>query len=286
MISFSKYEGLGNDLIFFDGAPDSARPGALEDRAWIASLCDRHLGVGADGVMFVERRFDSEDRAVIHYFNADGSPAEMCGNGLRCAVLFLHHLGHVAAGESFSVEMIGTGRLRCIFHDASRIEVEMGTPQRGQGAEGSPDTIRLDVEGREIELIPLSVGNPHAVILDDVPRIRMEIIGPALERHRLFPDRVNVEFAAVRAPGKIDLVVWERGCGFTQACGSGACAAVAAAVWEGLCDADEPVEVHLPGGTLHVRLDTSENVLWLTGPARLVFRGTLEPGTSTGSVTR
>ena len=112
--------------------------------------------------------------------------------------------------------------------------------------------------------------------IQDVPRSLMEIYGPSLEQHRLFPDRVNVGFATVREPGKIDLVVWERGCGFTQACGSGACAAATAAIWEGLCDADTPVEVHLPGGTLHVRLDPDENVLWLTGPARLVFKGTLD----------
>jgi len=270
MIAFSKYEGLGNDLVFFEGAPD-------RDAAWIAALCDRHLGVGADGVMFVEHTPDAEDRAVIHYFNADGSPAEMCGNGLRCAVLFLHHLGHVDPEESFSVTMIGSGRLRCTFHDASRIEVEMGKPERGKGAEGAPDRMRLDVEGNEVELIPLSVGNPHAVTFQDVPRALMEIYGPSLEQHRIFPDRVNVGFASVREPGKIDLVVWERGCGFTQACGSGACAAATAAIWEGLCDADTPIEVHLPGGTLHVRLDTTEDVLWLTGPARLVFKGTLDP---------
>ena len=278
MIAFRKYEGLGNDLVFFEGSTDSVRPGVGNDPAWIASVCDRHLGVGADGVMFVEHRPDGEDRAVIHYFNADGSPAEMCGNGLRCAVLFLHHLGHVDAGESFSVEMVGSGRMHCTYHDASRIEVEMGSPERGRGAEGSPARMRVDVAGRDVEIIPMSVGNPHAVILEDMPRARMESIGPVLERHRLFPDRVNVEFAAVRAPGKIDLVVWERGCGFTRACGSGACAAATAAVWEGLCDADEPIEVRLPGGTLQVRLDTEQNVLWLTGPARLVFSGELAPG--------
>lgn len=273
MIPFWKYEGLGNDLVFFRGGPETfMSPG------WIARVCDRHLGVGADGIMCVEHTPESQDLAIIHYMNADGSAAEMCGNGLRCAVLFLGHEGRATSGEEFSVEMKGSGRKRCVYRGDDDIEVEIGSPERGRGAEGEPERIRLDVEGTGVEIVPLTVGNPHAVIFGKRPRAQMEVLGPSLEGNRLFPDRVNVEFAHVREPNAIDLVVWERGCGFTQACGSGACAAAAAAVWEGLCDPDVQVVVKLPGGTLRVRLDATENVLWLSGPARRVFSGTLEPG--------
>jgi diaminopimelate epimerase len=275
VIQFWKYEGLGNDLVFFEGPASSVLPG--DAAAWISAVCDRHLGVGADGIMCVEHTSESLDLARIHYFNADGSTAEMCGNGLRCAVLFLHHRGLAPLGEPFTVEMAGSGRRRCVMHEHSRIEVEVGRPTRGRGAEGEPDRIRVGVEGREVELIPLSVSNPHAVTFDRISRAEMEAIGPSIEHHRLFPDRVNVEFAHVARPGTIDLVVWERGCGFTRACGSGACAAATAAVWEGLCDPDTSIEVRLPGGTLHVRLDTERDVIWLEGPARLVFTGSLDP---------
>jgi diaminopimelate epimerase len=279
-MDFSKYEGLGNDLVFFAGREDKLL-GAVDDRtAWMARVCDRHLGVGGDGLMFVAPHPDGDKTARIAYYNADGSPAEMCGNGLRCACLFLLHRGAVATGAWFTVEMGGAGLRRCRIEEAygheAVVEVEIGSPERGRGAEGEPERLALTVAGREVDLVPLSVSNPHAVTFQDLDQSDREALGPAIERDAHFPDRVNVEFARVAPDGGLDLVVWERGCGFTQACGSGACAAAVAAIWEGHVEAGRPVAVNLPGGTLHVRLD-ERDVIWLRGAARRAFEGTLDP---------
>jgi diaminopimelate epimerase len=276
---FFKYEGLGNDLVFFSGQVEEVL-GTITDRpAWIAALCDRHRGVGGDGVMFVSPRPGSAVLAHISYFNADGSPAEMCGNGLRCACLFLHHQGLVKVAEQFTVQMALAGERRCTIHDvqgnAGTAEVEIGTPVRGAGARNNPQRLTLTVDGTTLDLVPLSVSNPHAVTFDPLTREQMEVLGPALETDEHFPGRVNVEFASVAEDGSIDLVVWERGCGFTQACGSGACATAVASIWEGHSDRTRPVVLRLPGGQLIVRID-DDDVIWLSGHARLAFEGTLD----------
>lgn len=279
-MEFHKYEGLGNDLIFFEGSEDHRLEDVTDRTAWMTGLCDRHLGVGADGIMFVEHTPDDDLLASIAYYNADGSPAEMCGNGLRCAGLFLHHLGHAAVGEWFTVQMSGAGPRRCRIEKANghqgTVEVEIGTPERGRGARDEPDTLELFVEGRDVHLLPLSVSNPHAVTFQHIDREHMQTLGPAIEHDEHFPERVNVEFATVAEDGAIDLVVWERGCGFTQACGSGACATAVAAIWEGHGRRGEPIQVRLPGGPLWVRLD-EDDVIWLRGAARRAFQGTIDP---------
>ncbi len=276
---FHKYEGLGNDLIFFMGSEDDVLARVRDRQAWMAALCDRHTGAGADGVMFVAQG-SGDVTASISYYNADGTPAQMCGNGLRCACLLMYHTGLVGAGRMFAVHMRGAGRRRCVIEQADGrrgfVEVEIGSPERGRGAKGEPDRLGLSVLGHQLDVIPLSVSNPHAVIFDQVDPGDMEKLGPAIEIDPMFPDRVNVEFARVAPDGGIDLVVWERGCGFTRACGSGACATAVAAMWEGKVGSEVPVPVRLPGGTLWVRLD-SDDVIWLRGEARRVYTATMDP---------
>ena len=258
-MQFFKYEGLGNDFIVVD-APDEGRVTPERARA----LCDRHFGVGADGVLLVLPARDGSD-VRMRVINADGSVPENCGNGIRCVAL------HVAKerGISRGVVRVDTdaGASACAVDDGPGggiVTVDMGV-MRVQG------DLTLDVEGRRVTMTTADAGNPHAVLFGAFARGDVDYLGPRLATHPEFPRGTNVEFSRVEA-GAIDLVVWERGVGVTMACGTGACATVAVACAKGLLPRETPVSVRLPGGRLDITIDASNRAL-MRGPARRVYSG-------------
>lgn len=275
--AFTKYEGLGNDFIIVD--EDVSRDRAI-------AMCDRHLGIGADGVLITGVR---SGRPFMRVINADGSSPQMCGNGLRCVALHLSRRGAVAAG-AFEVDT-DAGPHRCRVLPDGRVEVQMAVPVLDAarvpvavdpGRHGTDQTeqpeevidVPWDVDGQTLRVTCVSMGNPHVVIFDDVGD-SAAVLGPRLEADPRFPERVNVGFATVQGAGCIDLAVYERGVGWTRACGTGACAAAVAAVETGRAGRGVPIEVRLPGGTLVIEVGARPDRVSMTGPARRVFTGTL-----------
>jgi diaminopimelate epimerase len=251
-MDFVKMEGLGNDFIVVDGPLD---PTSGEIAAW----CDRRRGIGADGVLAVTPV--DESRVRMQYWNADGSPAEMCGNGLRCVARYAHGRGLVAAPE-FSV-LTAVGERPVSVHPDGTVRASLG-PVAPSGIDP------LEMAGYVLDSV--SVGNPHAVtIVDDCYTVPVDAVGPVVEGDSHFPNRTNVEFATVIARDRIALRVWERGVGETLACATGAVAAVAVAHGRGLVDA--AVTVELPGGPLGVEM--VDGRAWIEGPASFVFAGTI-----------
>jgi diaminopimelate epimerase len=247
-MDFVKMEGLGNDFVVVRGPLDP-------DRRLVEKWCDRRRGIGADGVLVVTAIDESTVR--MEYWNADGSPAEMCGNGLRCVARYAVDEGLVT-GSSFTVHT-AVGPRSVTVHDHGA-RVELG-PVTASGSMAS--LVGLD-------LAAVSVGNPHAVaFVDDCYALPVEAMGPIVEGDPTYPERTNVEFATVVNPGRIALRVWERGVGETLACGTGAAATVAEAVRSGRTGAS--VTVVLPGGELQVEI--VDGVAWIDGPATTAFRG-------------
>jgi len=272
-ISFSKMHGLGNDFVIIDAvrqpldlSPEQAR-----------LIADRHFGIGCDQVLLVEppSRTDADFRYRI--FNPDGTEAEQCGNGARCFVRFVLDRG-LTRKTSLVLETRG-GLVGARLEDGNTVTVQMGIPSFEPAsvpfiAEHAASTYRVDVDGETVELQVVSMGNPHAVLLvDDVASAPVQRLGRLLERHERFPRRVNVGFMEVIDRARIRLRVYERGTGETLACGSGACAAVAAGRQRGMLA--ERVLVELPGGRLHIHWPGPGESVELTGPATHVYEGTI-----------
>ena len=249
-MDFVKMEGLGNDFVVLRG-PQS--PAAADIAAW----CDRRRGIGADGLLVVTPL--GSGRVRMQYWNADGSPAEMCGNGLRCVGRYAVAEG-LAAGPDLMVETAVGERPVRVYPEG---------PVRALVGEFAETTIPpFDLAGYHLESV--SVGNPHAVaFVDDCYAVPVSAVGPIVEGDPHFPERTNVGFATVVSSQRLDLRVWERGSGETLACGSGAAAAAALAHRRGLTGSR--VTVMLPGGPLEVEVEGAR--VWIEGPARVVFRG-------------
>jgi diaminopimelate epimerase len=279
---FFKYHGLGNDFVVLDRTKGGGPPTAEEARA----LCDRHFGVGADGVLTLLPAAGADFR--MHIRNADGSEAEMCGNGIRCAAKHGVDFG-LAAGPEVRIATAGGTKVCTVEPGAdgrvASVAVDMGAPVLDRPAipvagEGRMVAAPVAVGERTFAVTAVSLGNPHAVIFGGPEEATVEFaarFGPELEtRTDLFPRKTNVEFAAV-GPAGIDVAVWERGCGITLACGTGACATAVAAVVNGLAEAGRELGVRLPGGALGITVAPDLARVRMRGPAVLVFRGTLEP---------
>jgi diaminopimelate epimerase len=257
--SFEKWEGLGNDFVIIEVAGEHQ----WLDPARVREICDRRRGVGADGVLFVERA-TAGNNGRMTVFNADGSRPEMCGNGLRCVAAYL------AAEASSSVLDIVTddGVKRCFVERRrgdAEVEVEMGN------ASIEPEA-SFQIAGGTHRFLRVATGNPHAITFERYDRAAIELIGPAVERE--ISGGANVEFAQLDERG-IDVVVWERGVGFTLACGTGACAVAAAACVTGRAELDKPIRVTLPGGPLWITIARDTLAIRMRGPARRAFSGTL-----------
>ncbi|MBL8740966.1 MAG: diaminopimelate epimerase [Myxococcales bacterium] len=257
--AFEKWEGLGNDFVIVEVAGEHE----WLDHARVRSICDRRRGVGADGVLFVERApAGSVTHGRMTVFNADGSRPEMCGNGLRCVAAYL------ARESTSSVLDIVTddGVKRCSIErdtETADVEVEMGH------ASIDPEQ-SFQLAGATHRFLRVATGNPHAITFERYQRADIERIGPLVEQ--AIPGGANVEFAVVDVDG-IDVVVWERGVGFTLACGTGACAVAAAACFTGRARFGEPIRVTLPGGPLAITVAQGSLAMRMRGPARRVFTG-------------
>ncbi len=274
--TFVKYHGLGNDFIVLDCRADNRDI----DPATSRRLCDRHFGIGADGVLTILKTPAGLDQMVVH--NADGSVAEMCGNGLRCVV---KHLAEASGQHPATLKVsTGAGVLDSAIDwskegSVTRVTVAMG-PARLESPSlpnGGP-VIRQRLEGfDELLVTAVSMGNPHCVLLDTPPSEAAHL-GPALEKHPLFVHRTNVELVRSRSAAKgggLEVTVWERGVGLTLACGTGACAAVVASMLDGRSPADEWVPVELPGGVLEIKVATNLSQVWLRGSVERVYQGQL-----------
>ncbi|NPD27202.1 diaminopimelate epimerase [Corallococcus sp. AB004] len=267
-----KYHGLGNDFVVLD----RRRTGQDIDAEQSRWLCDRRRGIGADGVLALLPSSRGLARMVVH--NADGSIAEMCGNGLRCAVKYL--VDQSGKHPALIDVETGAGVLTCEpgYGDGGvvGVDISMG-PARlvaanlPSGTTGQP-FVSAPVPGHEGLLgTAVNMGNPHLVLLDQ-PLEAAERLGPGLERHPAFPDRTNVEFVRVDEDG-LTVVVWERGCGLTQACGTGACASAVAAVLAKRLPSNAWLRVTLPGGDLRIRVPDDLSDIRLRGPVAFVFEG-------------
>ena len=259
-LAFTKMQGAGNDFVVLDCTREPFRL----DASQLRKIADRHFGVGCDQILVVEKSEGADFRYRI--FNADGGEVEQCGNGARCFVRFVHDRGLTRKPE-ISVETLG-GMIRPRLEPDGEVSVDMGKPTK-------PVLERLSVQGRQIELSTLSIGNPHAVqLVSDVASAPVTTQGPLIETHPRFPNRVNAGYMQVLDRHRIALRVWERGAGETLACGSGACAAAVAGIARGLLDT--PVEVETRGGTLTVAWAGGENAVFMKGPAATVYEGTIE----------
>ena len=290
MLPFTKVQGLGNDFLVVDlrarsGSKDAA---AAQDPELVRRLCDRHFGVGADGVLAVLPGIAGDARMRV--LNADGSEAEMCGNGIRCVAKLLYETDPRLRRPVLEIDT-GAGLLTCELHvnvndgHVDSVTVAMGRPRFSRdeiplAPDGPARALRAPITAldRTFHLTAVSMGNPHAVIFvdggDDL-RALAETYGPALEVASAFPRRANIEFARVRG-AEIDLVVWERGCGITLACGTGACATAVAAALEERLPRGRETAVHLPGGTLGITVAADDSGVRMRGPAKIVFRSELD----------
>lgn len=271
-MKFTKMQGIGNDFVMVDAIRDTDLPVDLE--AASRMLSDRRLGVGGDGLILLETGSEAPFR--MRMFNPDGSESEMCGNGIRCFAKLLRDHGYLASDHA-EIET-GAGILKVKLLDDETVSVDMGLAYltRGEvGATGDPtDNFVEQPLGAGLLGTAVSLGNPHVVIfVEDVAKVDLAHVGPLLERHPFFPNRINVHFVQVTDRDHLIQRTWERGAGITLACGTGACACAIAAFITGR--ANRITDVKLPGGTLNIEYREDGSVL-MTGDAQTVFEGEIE----------
>jgi diaminopimelate epimerase len=277
VIRVVKGHGLGNDYIVMEAADLSAPLTAPQ----ITRICDRNWGVGSDGILLKVPAWDGADFG-LRILNPDGSEAEKSGNGLRIFAKYLHDHGH-AARDVFTVSTLG-GVVECRCHVENgrmrKVTVEMGhctfvAPEIPMnGPEREVVRVPLEVDGQTLLITAVSVGNPHCVIFTDrLDEALVRRLGPLVERHPAFPNRINVQWARVSSPSEVDILIWERGAGFTLASGSSSSAVACAAVKNGLCR-HGVVTVRMPGGTLSIEVRPDWSIR-LQGPVEEVYAGTL-----------
>jgi diaminopimelate epimerase len=297
-IEFTKYHGLGNDFILIDNR-HSSEPVVTPEQA--VELCDRHFGIGADGVIFALPGENGTDY-TMRIFNSDGSEPEMCGNGIRCLAKFIADLERseihppqppLAKGGSELTESsqppeskteyrihTGAGVIITELRSDGQVKVDMGVPRllaaeiptNLAAADAKVIDVPIEVAGKSWAVTCVSMGNPHCItFVEDVSAVVLETVGPQFEHHQAFPQRTNTEFVQVIRSDYVKMRVWERGAGVTLACGTGACATVVAGVLVGKCDRTTAVE--LPGGVLEIEWSEVSGRIYMTGPAQRVFTG-------------
>lgn len=265
MTDFFKYHGIGNDFVVVE------QDGADADREWVRRVCDRHRGVGADGVLFVGPPRSAEADGTMLLYNRDGTRPEMCGNGIRCVVRHLVEQGGLAPGRQIVVDT-DAGARTCRVESAEpgdwRVAVDMGRPEFGA------DPIEQTVAGQTRTFWPVDIGNPHAVTFGSAPDAIVDRFGTHMNdpAEEAFPDGVNVEFVEPTGTTSADVVVFERGVGRTEACGTGACAAAVVGWRQGRLDGSATARIRLPGGVLSISEDDRRHA-WMAGPVEAVFFG-------------
>lgn len=316
-VSFTKMHGCGNDYIYIDGAkvPEDVRNFAEKKAGLVRRLSDRHFGIGGDGVIFIHRvpetaweELGQQVDFEMEMYNADGSRAEMCGNGIRCVAKYVFDKGWT---DQKNISVVSCGKVKHLELTVKEgkvvnVKVNMGAPVLktddipviSERAESVDEEIEAD--GKIYKMTCVSMGNPHAVIFvndeniltgldnrgggdgrntgeggtDRFGREMVEGVGSLIEKHPRFPKKTNVEFVKVLDRGNVQMRVWERGTGETLACGTGACASAVACILNGLTE--EEVTVKLLGGELKILWDRKENLIYMTGPAETVFDGEVE----------
>ena len=280
-MKFTKMHGCGNDYIYVDGAkeiiPQEKKPDVVK------RLSDRHFGIGGDGVIFINPSTEADFE--MEMYNMDGSRAEMCGNGIRCVAKFVYDKGLT---DQTQISIISAGKIKYLDlttedGKVSTVKVNMGAPILKAAdipviADDEEESVigeEIEVDGKIYKMTCVSMGNPHAVVfMDDVAGLSIETIGPLFENHARFPKRINTEFVKIIDKDHVEMRVWERGTGETQACGTGACATVVACILNGLTNDTDTVK--LLGGSLKIQWDRQENLVYMTGPAATVFEGEIE----------
>jgi diaminopimelate epimerase len=283
-VPFIKYQGLGNDFILVDNTGFS-EPLLTPEEAQHA--CNRNFGIGGDGVIFALPKTGDTDY-TMRIYNSDGTEPQMCGNGIRCMAKFLQEIEGKSASTDQLVYRIHTnaGLIVPVIEPSGQIRVDMGKPildpagvPTSLPATNDGAAVRASVEalGKHYEVTAVGMGNPHGVIfVDDLDTMdpSLEVIGPVMEAHPVFPEKVNAEFTQVLSRRHLKMRVWERGAGPTLACGTGACATLVAGVLTG--QSEREAVVSLPGGDLIISWPTAEGSIFMTGPAQEVFRGTID----------
>lgn len=276
-MKFTKMQGLGNDYVYVNCFEEK-----IDNPSEVAKfISDRHFGVGSDGLIMINPSKVADFE--MEMYNADGSRGEMCGNGIRCVAKYVYDYG-LTDKTSISVETLGGIKyldLTVEDEKVALVRVNMGSPVLKPELipiimEDSSKEAVIDepiiVDGKEYRMTGVSMGNPHDVVyIDDVKGLDIEAIGPKFENHERFPNRINTEFAKVLDRQHVEMRVWERGSGETLACGTGACAVAVASILNGLTD--DTVTVHLLGGDLKIEWNREENLVYMTGPAAVVFDG-------------
>ena len=271
-VKFTKMHGLGNDFVVINALEQAVEL----DREQIRRIADRRLGIGCDQLLVIRPKRHEQADFLCSIYNSDGSEAEHCGNGIRCVAAFLRNNDLICKDEL--VAETGAGLVK-LYHEGDNVRVNMGRPNFKPvaiplAATEQQQFYNLEVDGKDIEVVALSLGNPHAVLLvDDVDSAPVTGIAPQVQRHALFPNSVNVGFMQVLDNSHIRLRVYERGAGETLACGSGACAAVVAGIK--VYNLDRNIEVSLPGGSLAVSWAGDDEPVWMTGPTATVYGGSI-----------
>ena len=283
MLQFSKYQGLGNDFVLLEGRAGQLPLNIAEpDPNWVRQLCDRRFGIGGDGLILALPPEHGEELRM-RIFNADGSEAEMCGNGIRCLARFLADSDGDQPGRTWRTETMAGVIVPELCEDG-QIRVDMGKPflnsdqvptNLPQGRSGLPQG-EIELQGSTLQLAAVGMGNPHVVVpVQDLKSIPFDAWGSALEVDSLFPAKTNVHFLEVIDQHTLEIRVWERGAGPTLACGTGACATLVAASLLGLSKSEATVK--LPGGPLEISWPDPKGSVFMTGPAVSVFDGVLNP---------
>ena len=280
-MKFTKMHGCGNDYVYVNGFMEKIAP--QEKPELVRKLSDRHFGIGGDGVIFINPSTEADFE--MEMYNADGSRAEMCGNGIRCVAKFVYDKGLT---DSKSIRIVSAGKVKYLDLTVEGKEGERGVVTKVRVNMGSPilepaqipvvaDTdpvvdAPITVRDKEYHMTCVSMGNPHAIVfMNDVEHLKIEEIGPYFENHERFPKRTNTEFVEILDRQNVFMRVWERGSGETFACGTGCCATAVACVLNGLTD--DKITVKLLGGELYIEWDREQNLVYMTGPAETVFEG-------------
>lgn len=276
-MKFTKMQGIGNDYVYVNCFEE-----AVPNPSKVASfISDRHFGVGSDGLILICPSQVADCKMVM--FNSDGSQSQMCGNGVRCVGKYIHDRG-LTAKTTVTVETLGGIKiLQLHLNDdkVSAITVDMGKPILAPAEIPVASTKDrfidqpVTVRDKTVSVTAVSMGNPHAIVfVEDTDSLELAKLGPDFEHHPIFPERTNTEFIQVLDRSNLNMRVWERGAGETLACGTGACAALVAAVLTGRCDRE--ATLHLLGGDLRIRWDETTDHVFMTGPAEFVFDGEID----------
>lgn len=273
-MKFTKMHGCGNDYVYINGFEEKI----TDKPAFVRAVSDRHFGVGGDGAIFINPSQEADFE--MEMYNADGTRAEMCGNGIRCVAKYVYDKGLT---DRTHISIASFGKVKYLDLNVedglvSSVRVNMGAPVLNAKEVPVISTMEQSVDepivvnGKEYRMTCVSMGNPHAVVfMDHVDELDIASVGPFFENHKVFPNRTNTEFVEVIDRNHVNMRVWERGTGETLACGTGCCATVVACVLNGLTEPE--VTVMVLGGEILIRWDREENLVYMTGPATTVFEG-------------